>query len=239
MRSVVLTLLLSFTPASAAVDFDREIRPVLSDNCFSCHGPDAGNRMANLRLDTVDGGAFVKGVIVAGKSSESRLYQRISAADAATRMPPPYSGHTLTPRQIELIKQWIDEGAKWERHWAFEAPKHLEPPDPKEQGWARNPIDRFILARLEKEGLTHSPEAGKATLLRRVTYDLTGLPPTIAELNSFLADKSPDAYEKRIDALLRSPHYGERMAVDWLDLARYADTHGYHIDSQREMWHWR
>ena len=162
-------------------------------------------------------------------------------------MPPVYSGHTLNPQQIELVKQWIDQGAKWQTHWAFEAPKRPELPNPpgsagfpeKEQAWARNPIDRFILAKLEQEGLAHSPEAAKATLLRRVTYDLTGLPPTIAELDSFLADKSPDAYEKRVDALLASPRYGERMAVDWLDLARYADTHGYHIDSRREMWHWR
>jgi hypothetical protein len=195
--------------------------------------------MANLRLDTIDGGAFANSVVVAGKSAESHLYQRISAADAAKRMPPTYSGHTLTPQQIELVKQRIDQGAKWQTHWAFEAPKRADPPTPKELTWVRNPVDWFILTKLEQESLSHSSEADKATLLRRVTYDLTGLPPTIAELNSCLADKSPDAYEKRIDALLQSPHYGERMAVDWLDLARYADTHGYHIDSQREMWHWR
>ncbi|MDE3195379.1 MAG: DUF1553 domain-containing protein [Acidobacteriota bacterium] len=227
MRLVFLTALFAVS-ALAEVDFDRQIRPILSDNCFSCHGPDAKNRMANLRLDIPDGGMV-----------PAKVLARITNADAARRMPPAYSGHTLTPQQIDLIKQWIESGAKWQVHWAFVAPKRPALPAVKETAWVRNPIDSFILARLEKENLKPSPEADKATLLRRVTYDLTGLPPTVAELNSFLADKSPDAYEKRVDALLNSPRYGERMAVQWLDLARYADTHGYHIDSSREMWHWR
>jgi hypothetical protein len=238
MRIVFLLLLIA-VPAAAAVDFDRQIRPILSDNCFTCHGPDSGKRMANLRFDTVDGGAFSNQVIVPGNSAASHLYQRIAAPDAAKRMPPTYSGHALTVPQIEAIKQWIDLGAKWQKHWAFEAPVRPELPAAREPGWDKNPIDRFILAKLTAEGLKHSTEADKATLLRRVTYDLTGLPPTIAELNAFLADKAPDAYEKRVDALLASPRYGERMATQWLDLARYADTHGYHIDSSREMWHWR
>jgi hypothetical protein len=244
MRTVLILLLLAFQGAFAAVNFDRQIRPVLSDNCFACHGPDAKNRMANLRLDVPDAGAFLNSVLVPGKSAESHLFQRISSPDVKKRMPPSYSGHTLTPQQIELVKQWIDEGAKWERHWAFVAPKRPDvPPVPAafkdDANGVRNPIDNFVLARLAKEGLKPSPEADKGTLLRRVTYDLTGLPPTQAELDSFLADKSPDAYEKRVDALLQSPRYGERMAMQWLDLARYADTHGYHIDSSREMWHWR
>ena len=154
-------------------------------------------------------------------------------------MPPPDSGHALTPRQIELLRRWIDEGAKWDTHWAYTAPARRDPPAVNHAQWARNPIDQFILARLEREGLTPSPEADKTTLLRRVTYDLTGLPPTPAEVDAFLADRSPDAYEKRVDALLQSPRYGERMAVPWLDAARYADTHGYHIDSLRDMWPWR
>jgi hypothetical protein len=239
MRPAFFVWLLALAPICWAVDFDREVRPILSDNCFACHGPDSKNRMANLRLDIRDGGAFTKNLVVPGKSGESELFRRISATDKSRRMPPEYSGHTLTPKQIELIKQWLDEGAKWQTHWAFEPPKRPEPPATRQPGWVRNPIDQFVLAKLEREGLKQSPEADKATLLRRVTYDLTGLPPTIAELNTFLSDSSPGAYEKRVDALLASPRYGERMAVAWLDLARYADTHGYHIDSHREMWHWR
>ncbi len=238
MRNAIFTLLLSSAGAFAAIDFDREIRPILSDNCFTCHGPDASKRMANLRFDTADGGAFLKSVIVPGKSAESHLLTRISSI-GANKMPPVASGRTLTPQQINALKQWIDEGAKWQTHWAFQAPQRPALPSTKEATWVRNPIDNFILARLDQEGLKHSPEADKSTLLRRVSYDLTGLPPTPSELNSFLADKAPNAYEKRVDALLASPRFGERMAVQWLDLARYADTHGYHIDSHREMWHWR
>ena len=230
-------------PSSRQVNFDRDIRPILSDNCFSCHGPDEKKRLANLRFDVPDGGAYSKRgsyqIVIPGDSKNSRLYQRVSAQNKASRMPPPNATTTLTPQQVELLKDWIDQGAKWEVHWAFVAPKRIDPPAVKDVSWVKNPIDNFVLARLEKEGLKPSPEAAKATLLRRVTLDLTGLPPTIEELDSFLADRSPDAYEKRVDALLKSPRYGERMAMPWLDLARYADTHGYHIDSHREMWHWR
>ena len=225
------------------IDFNRSIRPILSDTCFACHGPDSEARLANLRLDIKDGGAFEERdghrLIIPGDSAKSVLYQRISSKDAATRMPPVTSDRTLNEKQIDLVKRWIDEGAKWDSHWALQAP--LRPPLPavKMPGWPSNPIDNFVLARLESEGLRPSPPADKATLLRRVTLDLTGLPPTPAEIDSFLADNSADAYEKRVDALLNSPHYGERMATQWLDLGRYADTHGYHIDSHREMWHWR
>src|SRR5665213_3148183 len=228
MKIRLICIALFAGAAFGQINFDREVRPILPDNCFACHGPDAKNRMANLRLDIPEGG-MVPGKVLA----------RVTNSDPSKRMPPTYSGHTLTPKQIELIKNWIEQGAKWQPHWAFVAPKRPEVPAVRDASWVRNPIDNFVAARLAKEGLSPSPAADKATLLRRVSYDLTGLPPGIAELNSFLADKAPDAYEKRVDALLSSPRYGERMAMQWLDLARYADTHGYHIDSSREMWHWR
>jgi hypothetical protein len=225
--------------AQKAVDFSREVRPILSDNCFACHGPDEQTRKARLRFDTKEG-AFAKvGVIVAGHAAESRLYKRIATTDPNTVMPPLASGHKLTPPQIETIKRWIEEGANWTEHWAFVTPKRPELPSVKDITWVRNGIDNFILARLEKEKLKPSPEADKTTLIRRVTLDLTGLPPTPKEVDEFLADKSPNAYEKLVDRLLASPHYGERFALYWLDIARYADTHGYHIDSHREMWPWR
>ena len=222
--------------ASKPVDFDREIRPMLADNCFACHGPDEQQRKAKLRLDTKE---EAYRVIASGDAAKSRLYQRISAVNPAMRMPPRGADRTLTPEQIERIRQWIDEGAKWETHWAYVAPRRPEPPAVRNAGWVRDPIDAFIRARLAKEGLNPSPEAPRATLLRRVTFDLTGLPPTLEEISAFLADKSPNAYEKVVDRLLQSPRYGERMAMQWLDLARYADTHGYHIDSHRDMWPWR
>ncbi|HYM11841.1 MAG TPA: DUF1549 domain-containing protein, partial [Bryobacterales bacterium] len=227
------------------VDFDRDIRGILSDNCYACHGPDEKNRQAGLRLDSKDGPqspfAPRKGyqILASGNSAQSRLYRKISAADKNLRMPPPYANRSLTAEQVALIRRWIDEGAKWETHWAYVAPKRPEVPKVKDASWPRNAIDNFILTRLESEGLKPSPEADKVTLLRRVTFDLTGLPPTPAEMDAFLADHSPHAYEKQVDRLLASPRYGERMAMQWLDLARYADTHGYHIDPAREMWHWR
>lgn len=225
--------------ANKPVDFNRDIRPILSDNCFTCHGPDDKKRMAGLRLDIKEGAFASQGVIVPGSAAKSRLYQRIAAKEPAMRMPPLDSGHKLTEAQIESIRRWIDEGAQWEVHWAYVAPRRPEPPKVKTPRWVRNPIDQFILGRLEKEKLAPSPEADKVTLLRRLHFDLTGLPPSLTEIDSFVADKSPDAYEKVVDRLLASPHYGERMAMQWLDLARYADTHGYHIDSHRDMWAWR
>ena len=221
------------------ISFDVDIRPILAENCFACHGPDEKQRKAKLHFDTRDGAFSRPSVIVPGNTGKSRLIQRITNDDPDEHMPPPDSGHALTPRQIALLTRWIAEGARWDTHWAYVTPTRPELPAVKQEGWVRNPIDRFVLARLEQEGLQPSPEADKATLLRRVTYDLTGLPPTPAEIDAFLSDRSPDAYETRVDALLKSPHYGERMAVPWLDTARYADSHGYHIDSLREMWHWR
>jgi mono/diheme cytochrome c family protein len=237
---------LYFFPAASSadnsksqIDFDREVRPILSDNCFACHGPDENQRRAKLRFDTKEGAFAKPGVITPGDASKSKLYQRVSSKDQDMVMPPPSSEHKLTEKQIETIRRWIDEGARWDEHWAFTPPKRPEIPKGADAAWVRNPIDSFILARLGKEGLKPQPEADKTTLLRRVYLDLTGLPPTPADVDAFLADKSAGAYEKVVDKLLASPRYGERMAMVWLDLARYADTHGYHIDSHRDMWVWR
>ena len=242
MKHALVGCLATASCLIGAVDFNREIRPILSDSCFTCHGPDDKQRQVNLRLDTKDGMFADRGgsaVIVPGDSAKSRLYQRVSAPKPAMRMPPPGSGRTLTGKQVDTIRRWIDEGAKWEEHWAYVPPIRPALPQVKDARWPRNPIDNFILARLEREGLKPSAEADKITLIRRLTFDLTGLPPTPAEISAFLADKSPTAYDNLVDRLLASPHYGERMAMQWFDLARYADTHGYHIDSHRDMWPWR
>jgi len=225
--------------AAGSISFNREILPILSNNCFACHGPDEKSRETKFHFDTREGAMKKPGVIVPGDAADSLMIEMITHPDPKQRMPPPESGHALTEKQIDLLRQWIDQGAPWDKHWAYVAPERTDPPAVKDPQWVRNPIDRFVLARLEREGLNPSPEADKVTLLRRLTYDLTGLPPTPAEVEAFLADKSPDAYEKRVDALLQSPHYGERMAIPWLDAARYGDTHGYHIDSHRNMWPWR
>ena len=223
--------------APSKLDFTRDIRPILSDKCFSCHGPDEQKRMAGLRLDNKDGAFSVRpngAAIIAGDSAKSKLFERISHDKKALRMPPPAAGDPLTEKQVGLIKQWIDSGAPWATHWAYDPPKSPATPEVKIKGWVKNPIDNFVLARLESEGLKPSPEADRITLLRRLSFDIIGLPPTLGELSAFIADKSPNAYEKQVDRLLQSKHYGEKMAMGWLDLARYADTHGYHIDSHRD-----
>ena len=227
----------------AAVDFDRDIRPILSDKCFACHGPDEKERKAKLRLDRkedafkpVKSGAFA---IVPGQPEKSELIARIITRDQDDLMPPPKSGKTLTPAQIDLLRRWVAEGAKWQSHWAYVKPERPPPPEVKNKKWPRNDIDYFILARLEKEGLKPSSEADKPTLIRRASFDLTGLPPTPQEVDAFLADGNSDAYEKLVDRLLDSPRYGEHEARYWLDAARYADSHGYHIDSDRSMWKYR
>jgi hypothetical protein len=226
-------------PARAPVSFTREVLPILSNNCFACHGPDEQQRKTRFHFDTREGAFAKRGVIEPGKADESLLIEMITHPDPKQRMPPADSGHTLTDAQISVLRRWIDEGAPWDTHWAYVPPTRPDPPPTRRAGWARSPIDQFIFARLEREGLQPSSEADRATLLRRVTYDLTGLPPAPAEVDAFLADKAPDAYERRVDALLQSPHYGERLAMGWLDAARYADTHGYHIDTPRDMWPWR
>ncbi|HSM77075.1 MAG TPA: DUF1549 domain-containing protein, partial [Bryobacteraceae bacterium] len=198
--------------------------------------------MANLRLDIREGAFATRkngAVIVPGKPDESLMIQRVFAPTTATRMPPAFSHKTLTQEQKDILRQWVAQGAPWKDHWAFVAP--VKPPLPavKDTTWARNPIDRFILAKLESKGLHPAPEASREVLIRRVTLDLIGLPPTPAEVEAFVKDKSPDAYEKVVDRLLASPHYGEQRAHYWLDAARYADTQGLHIDNYREMWPYR
>jgi hypothetical protein len=225
-----------------AVDFNRDIQPILADNCYSCHGPDEKQRKAQLRLDTKEGAFRVKdgrAVIVPGQSATSELYRRISTSDEDDHMPPAKSKRHLTAGQITSIRQWIDQGAPWASHWALSPPARPELSAVKDSAWPRNPIDHFILARLESEGWTPSMAASRETLLRRVTLDLTGLPPTTAELTSFLGDNSSNAYEKVVDHLLASPRFGERMAFRWLEAARYADTSGYQSDGERFMWRWR
>lgn len=222
------------------VDFNRDIKPLLSDRCFLCHGPDAGSREADLRLDLEDD---ARNVIAAGSPEDSELFLRITSDDDE-QMPPKDSKLSLSNHEIQLIKRWIDEGAKWEQHWAFVAPeKHPAPTTKKTQAQIGNEIDSFVLARLDSEGtdpsLYPAPRATREKRLRRISFDLTGLPPTIAELDAFLADESPEAYEKAVDRLLASTSYGERMASDWLDLARYSDTYGYQVDRDRFVWPWR
>ena len=227
---------------SSKVDFQRQIRPLLSDTCFQCHGPDPQVRMAGLRLDLRDHffEARTSGVpVVPGDPDSSLVFRRITAEDPARRMPPAYSQKTLNEDQVDLIRRWIEEGAVWRQHWAFIPPGRPEPPQVKDTSWPRQDLDRFVLKRLEAEGLDPSPPAQRSRLLRRVTLDLTGLPPTVDELDAFLNDPSPGAYEKAVDRLLASPRYGERMAAAWLDLARYADTDGYQDDEPRTMWRWR
>ena len=229
------------TPAVPAVDFQREIRPILSDNCFQCHGPDSANRMANLRLDRKEAAFELRkngAPVVAGKPEASLLFQRISAA-APRRMPPESAHKSLTDAQIGKIRLWIEQGAPWQEHWAYQAPVQARPPAVRNTLWPRNDIDRFILARLEAKGLAPAPEADRRTLIRRVALDLTGLPPTPAELDVYLNDQSASAYEHMVDRYLASPHYGEERARHWLDVARYGDTHGIHIDNYREIWPYR
>jgi len=229
-------------PAGATVDFQREVRPILSDACFQCHGPDPSTRLAGLRLDQQDA-AFGKREtgtpIVPGDVDASAVYQRITHSDPVRRMPPEYSNKKLEPEQIGLIRNWIEQGADWNEHWSFRTPTRPQTPAVKNEAWARNPVDRFILARLDQEGLEPAPEADKRTLARRASLDVTGLPPTPNQVEQYLNDDSPDAYERYVDRLLQSEAYGEHRARYWLDAARYGDTHGIHIDNYREMWPYR
>jgi hypothetical protein len=230
------------TTQAPLVNFQRQVRPILSDNCFLCHGPDKGTRMANLRLDIHDGAFETRkngAVIVPGKPEESLLIKRISSDNPSYRMPPVFAHKTLTADQKNILRRWVEQGAQWKDHWAFIPPTRPALPTVEDTKWARNPIDDFILAKLEANHLQPAPEADRRTLIRRVTLDLTGLPPTPAEVDAFLKNRSPQAYESVVDRLLASPHYGEQFAHYWLDAARYADTQGLHIDNYREMWPYR
>lgn len=228
------------------VSYNFDIRPVLSDKCFACHGPDANKRQASLRLDIADSayaalketkGAFA---IVPGKPEESELYKRISSSDPTYQMPTPESHlGTLNEYEIALFKKWIEQGAKYEPHWAFVAPQKSPLPAIKEKEWPKNEIDHFILAKMEQKGLQPNQEADKERLLKRVTEDLTGLPPSLQAMDDFINDNSENAYEKAVDRLLQSTSYGEKMAVHWLDVARYSDSYGYQDDNIRTQWPWR
>ena len=247
--ALVLTLILaaggpaSVQSADAPLDYNRQIRPILSNNCLRCHGPDTAERESGLRLDVRDEALKPaesgKRAIVPGKPDASRLIERINSTDPGEVMPPPETNKKLTDAEKELLRRWIAEGAPYQVHWSFVTPRRPPVPQVKQTAWPRNAIDSFLLARLEAEGLKPARPADRETLIRRVTLDLTGLPPTSAQVDAFLADARDDAYEQVVDRLLSSPHYGERMAVDWLDAARFADTHGYHIDSGRDMTRWR
>lgn len=230
-------------PVPSVVDFNLHVRPILSEQCFACHGPDDKSRKARLRLDTKEGafGKLRSGgfAVVPSKPAESELIARITSHEPTEVMPPPRSNKKLTVRQIDILKRWVAQGAPWSVHWAFVPPKKVAPPKVQRADWPRNPIDHFILARLQSEDLAPSPEADRRTLLRRVALDLTGLPPTPAEVDAFLGDTAPDAYERVVDRLLKSSRYGEHMARFWLDAARYGDTHGLHLDNYREMWPYR
>lgn len=240
----VVALVCATATAEERIDFNRQIRPILSDRCFQCHGPDEEERYGGFRLDVRDGAIHEADSgsipVVPGKPNESELLLRVLTDDESMKMPPAEAKKPhLTKQEVGLIKLWIEQGAAWSPHWSFVAPKRPDLPSVEKSHWVRNPIDQFVLARLENEGLPPSGEADKRTLIRRVTLDLTGLPPTPAEVASFVKDDSPEAYEKLVDRLLASPHYGERMAWPWLDAARYADTNGYQGDPERTMWPWR
>lgn len=227
------------------VDFNFHVRPILSDRCFKCHGPDANKREANLRLDTEEGAfAALKDdpshhVIVPGDPLSSALYTRIVSTDTSEMMPPPSSNLALSKREIAILKKWIQQGAKYKKHWAFIAPVKSAVPEVDDDFHPRNEIDHFIFNKLEEVGLGPNEEAEKEALLKRVSMDITGLPPTLEMQEKFLRDQSPKAYEKIVDELLSSKHYGEKMAIPWMDLARYADSHGYQDDGYRTMWPWR
>ncbi|MDB5348828.1 MAG: type protein [Planctomycetota bacterium] len=248
--AIALAVLVARLPARAdektkdtgSIQFARDIRPILSKHCFACHGPDETQRKGKLRLDLSEG-AFAdhdgRKAVVPGKPGESELLERITADDDETRMPPSKSGKKLDPEQIAMLQKWIESGAKWETHWSFKPIVRPAKPEIIHAEWPENEIDRFVLARLEREGLRPSARADRYTLIRRVSLDLTGLPPTPADADAFVTDTRPDAFERVVDRLLACPSYGERFARVWLDLARYADTKGYEKDLTRTIWPYR
>lgn len=227
------------------ISYNFDIRPILSDKCFKCHGPDGNKRQVGLRLDIAENAyqALVENptahALVPGKPELSQVFVRISSKDSTMMMPPVESNLKLTSREIDLIEKWIEQGAEYESHWAFTSPVDQGIPKTKNQRWSRNEIDHFILSRQEQKGITPNQEADKERLLKRVSFDLTGLPPGLAMMDDFLADTSKNAYEKVVDQLLQSAAYGEKMALHWLDIARYADSYGYQMDNFRSQWPWR
>jgi hypothetical protein len=240
LTTVVAPSALAAPPAT--IEYNRDVRPILSDKCFKCHGPDAHSREAGLRLDMRDNALAEHDggrPIIPGSAEKSELVRRIESADQDEVMPPKDSNLLLSKSEIATLRRWIAEGAHYQPHWSLVLPKAATLPEVKKADWPRNEIDRFVLAGLEHAGLAPSPSADPRTLLRRVSLALTGLPPTVAEMDAFLADSSPAAYERAVDRLLSSPRFGERMALDWLDAARYADTNGYYNDSERQAWPWR
>ena len=247
---VVLGVLLMTTSGRAAenpggqrVSFNRDVRPILSDRCFACHGPDDAKRESGLRLDrAADATAELSGgtrAIVPGKPDESELLARISSTDPDVVMPPPHLGKPVTPAEAAILRRWIEEGAEYQGHWAFTRVERPEVPAVRDAAWCRGPIDRFVLARLERAELSPNPEADRETLARRLALDLTGLPPLPADIDAFVADPAADAYEQYVEKLLASEHFGERMALEWLDAARYADSNGFQADTSRSNWPWR
>ena len=234
-------LFLAHDTRAAEIIFDRDIRPLLAEKCFACHGPDAQEVKGDLRLDLQD--SVLKkdgtGAIVPGDAKASELVRRVLSPDDGERMPPPDSHKTLTTAEIQSLQQWIEQGAIYSEHWAFLPTQRPVPPDVRTPHFIRNAIDSFVLAALEANGLQPSTQAEPETLMRRVSLDVRGLPPTLAELDEYLQDKQPDAYERMVERMLASPHYGEKMALLWMDLARYGDTSGYHLDSTRDSWPWR
>ena len=227
------------------INYNFDVKPILSDKCYTCHGPDAEARQANLRLDTEEG-AFATAqnlsslpIIKRGDPKGSALVFHINSTDSKTQMPPPDSNLSLAPYQKQILEKWIAQGAPWEGHWAYQVPRIAGIPDTQQKNWAKNEIDHFIALKLENKGLEPSPLASKEIILRRLAFDLTGLPPNLELMDQFLNDNSEQAYEKMVDHLLAQPQFGERMASVWLDVARYADTHGYQDDLQRVMWPWR
>jgi hypothetical protein len=245
--AVVLTLAAQLSLARGAeparVDFARQIRPILAEHCFECHGPDPKGRKGDLRLDARDEVLGDRGgnrLVVPGNPDESELIARVTSTDPDEIMPPPKSRRALSPAQVDLLKRWVAEGASWADHWSFTPPERPALPEVSNPGWCREPIDRFVLAALDRAGLSPSPEADRPTLLRRLCLDLTGLPPSPEQIGAFLADNRPGAYERQVDLLLASPHFGERWGRHWLDLVRYADSDGYEDDRYRpDAWRYR
>ena len=246
-RFIIPSLFFSLTFAAgsvsgAEIDFNRDIRPILSSNCFICHGPDAADRKADLRLDTREGAVRLNDGVRAinpDKLADSEFLHRILSDDEDEVMPPPESHKVLSAEQKSLLRQWVLSGAEYRDHWAFVPPAKDNVPNTENKGRVHNPIDSFILDRLVKSGLKQSGEADRRTLIRRVTYDLTGLPPSPGDVEAFVNDQSPQAYEKVVDRLLGMERYGERMALAWMDAARYGDSSVMHADGPRDMWAWR